>query len=81
MVYKLATRKFSEDPYPTGRLQNERNPSIHDSNPPSHKDIPNALVRQGTPWPNTGSAPKNLFKTRKDWPIPPTPTPTPNVKT
>ena len=79
MVYNLATGKFAEVPYPTGRSQNEGNPSIHSSSPPPFEDIPNAPVRQDTPWPSTGSASENLFKTRKDWPIPPTPAPT--VKT
>ena len=37
----------------------------------------------GHPLANAGSAPENLFKARKDWPIPPTPAPTlaPTVKT
>ena len=39
--------------------------------------------RQGTPWPNAGSALENLCETRKDWPIPhtPVPTPVPTIKT
>ena len=55
-VYKLATGKFAEVPYPTARPQTEGHPSIQDSNPPLLEDIPNAPVRQGTPWPSTGSA-------------------------
>ena len=43
------------------------------------EDIPNAPVRQDTPWASTEPASENLFKTRKDWPIPPTPAI--NVKT
>ena len=83
MVYKLVMGKFAEVPYPTARPQNEGHPSIQSSNPPLLEDIPNAPVRQGTPWPSTGSASENLFDTRKDWPIPPTPAPTPalTVKT
>ena len=61
-VYKLATGQFSEVRYPTGRPQNERNPSVHNSHPPPLEDIPKAPVREDTPWPNTGSAPKNLFE-------------------
>ena len=75
--------KFAEVPYPTARPQNEGHPSIQSSNPPPLEDIPNAPVRQGCLWPSTGSASENLFDTRKDWPIPPTPAPTPapTVKT
>ena len=76
MVYKLATGQFAEVPYPTGRPQDERNSSVH-SNSPAVEDIPNAPVRQGTPRSNSVSAPENLFKARKDWPIPSTPAPTP----
>ena len=81
-VYKLATEQFAEVPQLIGRPQNERNASIHSNTPPL-KDTPNAKVRQGTPWPNSGSVPENLFKARKNWPISPTPTPTPapTVKT
>ena len=32
--------------------------------------------RESIPWPSTGSASENLFETRKDWPICPSPTPT-----
>ena len=80
MVYNLATVKFAEVPYLTGRPWNEGNPSIYNSNPPSLGDIPNAPVRQDTPWPSSGSAPENLFKARKNWPIPPTPAPTVNTE-
>ena len=73
MVFNLATRKFAEVPYPTGRPQNEGNPSIHKSNPPPLEDIPSAPVRQDTSWPSTEPASENLFKIRKDWQIPPTP--------
>ena len=76
MVYKLAKGKFDEVPYPTGRPQNEGHPPIQSSNPPPLEEIPNAPVRHGTPWPSTGSASENLFDTRKDWLIPPTPAPT-----
>ena len=83
MVYELKTGKFVEVPYPTARPQNKGHPSTQSSNPPPLEDIPNAPIRQSTPWPNTASASENLFETRKDWPIPPTPAPTPfpTVKT
>ena len=76
MVHKLTTGQFVEVPYPTTRPQNEG------SNPTPLEDIPNDPSQQSTPWPNSGSAPENLFETRKDWPIPPTPipAPTPTVK-
>ena len=74
-IHKLAMGQFSEVLHQTTR-------SIND-HPPPLEDIPSAPVRQGTPWPNAGSASENLFKTRKDWPIPPTsvPTTTPTIKT
>ena len=60
-------------------------PSIltQNSNHPPLEDIPSAPVRQEYPWPNAGSASKNLFETRKDWPFPSTaaPTPAPTIKT
>ena len=69
--------KFAEVTCPTTRPQN-KGPIL-----PPLEDIPNAPVSQSTPWPSTGSASENLFETRKDWPISPTPTPTsaPTVKT
>ena len=66
----METGKFAEVPCPTTRPQNKG------SNPPPMEDIPNVPVRQGTPWPSTGSASENLFETEKDWTISPTPTPT-----
>ena len=77
MVYKIATGQFAEVPCETTIPQNEG------SNPSPLEDIPNALPRQGTPWPNSGSTSENLFETRKDWPIPPSPatTPAPTIKT
>ena len=77
MVYKLAAGQFAEISHPTSRSLNDY------TNPPPIEDIPSAPVRQGTPWPNAGSASENLFDTRKDWPIPPTlvPTPAPTIKT
>ena len=76
-VYKLATGQFVEVPYPTTRPQNEG------SNSPPLEDIPKVPPRQSTPWPDSGSASENLFETKKDWSIPPTPVPTPapTVKT
>ena len=71
MVYKLAIGQFAEVPHPTTRSLNDN------INPPPLENIPSALVRQGTPCPNTGSVSENLFKTRKDWSIPSTPVPTP----
>ena len=72
-VYNLAKAKFSEIPYPTVRPKTGGNPFIQNSNPPPCEDIPNVLVREATPWPSTGSTSENMFKARKDWPIPPTP--------
>ena len=51
-MHKLAMVQFAEVPHPTSR-------SIKD-NPPPLEDIPNAPVRQGTPWPNAGLASENL---------------------
>ena len=70
-IYKLVTGQFAEVPHPTNRSINKN------SNPPLLEDIPNAPFRQGTPWPNAGSASENLFETRRNWQIPPTPVPTP----
>ena len=75
----MATRELAKVPYPLERPQAEEIPSIHNSYHPTLKAIPNASVRQDTSWPSTESASENLFETRKDWPIPPTPAPT--VKT
>ena len=61
-----------------GKLQ--RNPpqggSSADNNPPPLEDTP---TRAGTPWPRAGSVSENMFESRKDWPIPPTPTSTPTI--
>ena len=73
-VHKHVTGQFAEASSPTARPQNGGLPSVQ--NPPPLEDIPKAPVRQGTPWPNAGLASENLFETRKDWPIPPTPVPT-----
>ena len=82
-VYSLVQGKFEGNPYPTGRLQVEENPSTPSCNTPQQRHqseaIPNAttfLVREDTPWPNTVPASTNLFEARADWPIPPTKTPT-----
>ena len=74
-VHKLATGQFAEAPYPTVRSSVQ--------NPPPLENIPKDSVRQGTPSPNAGSTSENLFETRKDWSIPPTPASTsvPPVKT
>ena len=79
--YKLATGQFAEASSPTARSQNGGHPSVQ--NPPPLEYIPNAPVRQGTSLPSAGSTSENLFETRKDWLIPPTPVPTsaPTVKT
>ena len=69
-VYNLAKGKFDEVPYSTGRPQIEGNLSIQNSNPPPLEDIPNVPIREGSHRPNAGSASENLFKARKDWPIP-----------
>ena len=63
-VHKLATGQFPEAPCPAVRS------SVHYHLP--LEDIPKAPVRQGTPQPNVGSTPENLFETRNDLPIPPT---------
>ena len=78
-VYKLATGQFAEVPYQTERPQDEGHSSTQISNPSPLEDIPSVPVRQGIPWPNAGL--ENLFETRKDWPILPTPAPTPIMKT
>ena len=49
MVYKLATGKFAEVPYPTARPQNIGHPSIQGTNPPPLEDIPNAPSQTGYP--------------------------------
>ena len=46
--------------------------SSADNNPPPLENI-----HAGTPWPGVGSMSENLFKSRKDWPIPLAPTSTP----
>ena len=73
--HKLAIGQFPEAPCPTVRSSVQ--------NPPPLEDIPKAPVSQGTPWPNARSTSENLFETRKDLPIPPTPAPTsaPTMKT
>ena len=78
-VHKLATGQFAEASSPTARPQNVTPQSKTTS---LLEDIPKAPVRQGTPWHNAVSTSENLFETRKDWPILPTPVPTsaPTVK-
>ena len=39
-----------------------------ENNPPPLEDAP---VCVGTPWPGAGKVSGNLFKIRKDWPVPP----------
>ena len=51
--------------------------SSANNNPPPFEDIP---ARAGTPLPKTKPLPKNLFESRKDWPIQPAPTSTPTIK-
>ena len=72
-----------EVPCLTTRPQNKGHPSTQNPNPPPLEVILSVPIRQGSPWPNTGSASENLFETRKDWPIPPTlvPTPVPTIST
>ena len=56
----------------------EQNPlQTSDSNPPPLKNIP---THAGTPWPEAGKMSGNLFKLRKDWPIPPATTSKPPIK-
>ena len=79
MMYNLAKGKFDGVPYPTERPQAEEIPSVNNSNLPLLEAIPNThtlQVREDTPWPNTESVSTNLFETRADWPIPPSPEPT-----
>ena len=68
-MMNLAKGKFQENPPQGG--------SSADNNPPPLENIP---ARAGTPWPETGLASENLFKSRKDRPICPTPTSTPTIK-
>ena len=68
-MMNLAKGFFQENPPQGG--------SSADNNPPQLENIP---ARVGNPWPKTGSTSENLFKSRKDWPIPPTPTSTPQHK-
>ena len=48
--------------------QNPPQESTSDSNPLPLKNIP---THAGTSWPEAGNMSGNLFKLRKDWPIPP----------
>ena len=82
-VYKLAQGKFEGIPYPTGRPQEEENPSTPSYNMPQQRQQPEATAtlttlqtREDIPWPNTMPATTNLFKARVSWPIHPTETPT-----
>ena len=43
-------------------------PPTSESNPPALEDAP---VHAGTPWSRAGMMSGNLFKIRKDWPVPP----------
>ena len=43
-------------------------PPTSENNPPPLEDDP---VHAGTPWPIAGKMSSNLFKIRKDWPVPP----------
>ena len=74
-MQKLAMGQFAEVSCPTTRFISD--------NPPPLEDISSAPVRQGTPWSNASVTSENLFETRKDWPIPPTPVPSPapSIKT
>ena len=75
MVYNLTIGKFDEVPYPSERSQASNNPFVHNSNPPPLEAIPNAPVRDGTPWPTTIPASTNLFEARAGWPVHPKPAP------
>ena len=65
IIYKLATGQFVEVPNLTARPQNRRHPSTQSSNPPPLEGILNAPIRQGTPWPNTGSASEKFIRNHK----------------
>ena len=78
-VYNLAKGKFDRVPYQTERPILRQTLPFSIPTLPSLEHIPNAptfQVREGTPWPHTVPASKNLFETRADWPIPPLPAPT-----
>ena len=62
-----------------GKLQGNppQGSSSADNSPPPLEDVP---TWAGTPWPRAGSTSENLFESRKDWPIPPTPTSNPTIK-
>ena len=51
-------------------------PPTSENNPPPLKDAP---VHAGTPWPRAGKMSSNLFKIRKDWPVPPSTNTSPNI--
>ena len=68
MVYKLATGQFPEVPHPTGRPQEKKilpfTLTLHHS-----RTYPMPQSDRGLLGPTQGSAPENLLKGRKDWPI------------
>ena len=57
--------------------QNPPQEGTSESNAPPLKSIPTCT---GTPWPKAGKMLGNLFKLRKAWPIPPTATSKPPIK-
>ena len=65
MVYKLATGQLSEVPYPTGRPQNERNPSVCNPAPHHLKTYPRPQLEKASLGLTQGQ-PQNLFEARKD---------------
>ena len=77
MVYKLVTGQFVEDPYLTPRPQNEGHSLTQTPTLCHWKTYPVPQLDRVPLGSNMGSASENLFETREDWWIPPTPVPTP----
>ena len=48
-------------------ISESQKPSTSENNPPP---LGNTPVHASTPWPEAGEMSGNLFKLRKDWPIP-----------
>ena len=82
-VYNLVQGKFEGIPCPTGRPQEEENPSAHSCNlsqqrqqPEAAPTVTNPQTREDTRGPNIMPVSTNLFEARASWPIPPSETPT-----
>ena len=86
-VYNLGQGKFEGIPYPSGRPQEEENPSSPSCNMPQKRQqleatptVTTCQVRENTQWPNTVPVSRNLFEARENWSIPPTERPTVKIK-